>query len=115
MKPEQQISIDEARKFLTLLAPDEKFTFQTFDDNQDRKDPGLNSVRHGTLDQNFDHLVQYSEKGAGVFVVINKTDLRGRTKNNVEKVRSCFCDLDGVPIEPVLNHQLEPSILVESS
>jgi hypothetical protein len=115
MKPEQQISIDEARKFLTFLAPDEKFTFQTFDDNQDRRDPGLNSVRHGTLDQNFDHLVQYSEKGAGVFVVINKTDLRGRTKNNVEKVRSCFCDLDGVPIEPVLNHQLEPSILVESS
>ena len=115
MKPEQQISIDEARKFLTLLAPDEKFTFQTFEDNQDRKEPGLNSVRHGTLDQNFDHLVQYSEKGAGVFVVINKTDLRGRTKNNVEKVRSCFCDLDGVPIEPVLIHQLEPSILVESS
>jgi hypothetical protein len=33
MKLKQQISIDEARKFLTLLAPDEKFTFQTFDDN----------------------------------------------------------------------------------
>ena len=65
MKLKQQISIDEARKFLTLLAPDEKFTFQTFDDNQERKDPSITSVRHGTLDQNFDHLVQYSEKGAG--------------------------------------------------
>ena len=75
MKPEQQISIDEARKFLRLLAPDEQFTFQTFDDNQDRKDLGLLSVRHGTLDQNFDHLVQYSEKGAGVFVVINGPSL----------------------------------------
>ena len=51
MKPEQQISIDEARKFLTLLAPDEKFTFQTFDDNQERKDPSITSVRHGTLEQ----------------------------------------------------------------
>ena len=81
MKPEQQISIDEARKFLTLLAPDEKFTFQTFDDHQDRKDPGLLSVRHGTLDQNFDHLVQYSEKGAGGLCQASLNTINARLVN----------------------------------
>ena len=115
MKTEQKISFAEAKTFIDMIAPDGLVTFQTFDDNRDRKDPGLTSVRHGTLEQHFEHLVRYSEKGAGVFVVINKTDLRGRTEKNVEKVRACFCDLDGVPLQPVLNHELEPSILVESS
>ena len=115
MNTEQKISFAEAKKFIDMIAPDGLVTFQTFDDNQDRKDPGRVSVRHGTLEQHFEHLVRYSERGAGVFVVINKTDLRGRTAENVEKVRACFCDLDGVPLQPVLNHELEPSILVESS
>ena len=102
MNTEQKISFAEAKKFIDMIAPDGLVTFQTFDDNQDRKDPRLISVRHGTLEQYFEHLVRYSKKGAGVFVVINKTDLRGRTEENVEKVRACFSDLDGVPLLSVV-------------
>ena len=115
MKMEQQISFAEAKKFIDALAPDGLVTFQTFDDNQDRKDASLTSVRHGTLEQHFEHLVQYSEKGAGVFVTVNKTNLKGRKKSDILKVRACVADLDGAPVEPVLNYFIEPSILVESS
>ena len=115
MRPEQRISKEEAQRFLGIIAPGEAVTFQTFDDNQDRRDQSLASIRHGTLDQHFDYLVKCSDKGAGVFVTINRTDLKGRSKNNVTKVRACFCDLDGAPVDPVLNHELEPSILIESS
>ena len=62
MKPEQQISFAEAKTFIELIAPDGLVTFQTFDDNQERKDPGITSVRHGTLEQHFDHLVRYRQK-----------------------------------------------------
>ena len=115
MKMEQQISFAEAKKFIDALAPDGLVTFQTFDDNKDRKDSNLTSVRHGTLEQHFEHLVQYSEKGAGVFVTVNKTNLKGRKNSDILKVRACVADLDGAPVEPVLNYYVEPSILVESS
>jgi hypothetical protein len=51
------IDRDEALRFLRLLDPTtEQFTFQTFDDNHDRKDPKLAKVLHGTLDQHFNRL-----------------------------------------------------------
>ena len=115
MKTEQQISFAEAKTFIELIAPDGLVTFQTFDDNQERKDPSITSVRHGTLEQHFDHLVRYSEKGAGIFVTVNKTNLKGRKNSDILKVRACVVDLDGAPVEPVLNYHVEPSILVESS
>ena len=115
MKTKQQISFAEAKTFIELIAPDGLVTFQTFDDNQERKDPGITSVRHGTLEQHFDHLVRYSAKGAGIFVTVNKTNLKGRKNSDILKVRACVADLDGAPVEPVLNYHVEPSILVESS
>ena len=115
MKPEQQISKDEALAFLTLLAPGEAFTFQVFDDDQDRKDPKLTKILHGTLEEHFGTLEHYNKRGAGIFVVINQTNLKGRKRDDILKVRACFGDLDGAPIEPVLTHHIEPSILVESS
>ena len=115
MKTKQQISFAEAKTFIELIAPDGLVTFQTFDDNQERKDPGITSVRHGTLEQHFDHLVRYSAKGAGIFVTVNKTNLKGRKNSDILKVRACVVDLDGAPVEPVLNYHVEPSILVESS
>lgn len=105
----------EAKRFLDLLHPGGAFTFQTFDDDQDRKRSDLVQVLHGTLEQHFEILKQYNERGAGVFVCINETNLKGRKKTDVLKVRSCFVDLDGSPVEPVIRHPLEPAILVESS
>lgn len=105
----------EAQRFLNMLDPGGEFTFQTFDDNQVRKNPRLANIFHGRLDEHFETLARLNEQGAGVFVVVNETNLKGRKKSDVERVRACFVDLDGAPIDPVLNHTVEPTIVVESS
>jgi hypothetical protein len=102
---------EAARSFLQYLDPGtEQFTFQTFTDSEQRKctyqkhpetgqpiDP-LVRVLHGTLDQHWAALLNASRQGAGVFVVINKTTLRGRrSRDNITAVRAYFSDCDGVP------------------
>ena len=104
----------EAQRFLDMLDPGGMFVFQIIDDDKDRKRGHLSKFIHGALDTHFDTLVHYNEQGAGIFVVINQTDFKGRKASNVLKVRACFVDLDGAALEPVLNHQLEPTIVVES-
>jgi hypothetical protein len=108
-------NFDVAQRFLDALEPNGKFTFQTFDDDQDRRDKSLARQLNGTLREHFDQLHSLQEKGAGIFVTINQTDLKGRKSQNVVAVRAIFVDLDGVPIEPVLEHNCEPHIIVESS
>jgi len=108
-------NFDVAQRFLDAFEPNGKFTFQTFDDDQDRKDKSLARQLNGTLREHFDQLHSLQEKGAGVFVTINQTDLKGRKAENVIAVRANFVDLDGAPIEPVLEHICEPHIIVESS
>jgi hypothetical protein len=115
---------NEAKRFLALLDPNAtRFTFQTFDDNEERKehrkethekDP-FAKIIHGTLAEHFDELVRLNAEGAGIFVTINETDFRGRKNNNIVKVRSLFVDLDGAPLDPVLSNQPTPHIIVESS
>ena len=108
-------NFDVAQRFLDALEPNGKFTFQTFDDDQDRRDKSLARQLNGTLPEHFDQLRSLQEKGAGIFVTINQTDLKGRKAKNVVAVRAIFVDLDGAPIEPVLEHNCEPHIIVESS
>jgi hypothetical protein len=105
----------EAQRFLDILEPGGHFTFQTFDDDQGRKSKELISIFHGTLDAHYETLVRYNQRGAGIFVCINQTNLNGRKNGDILKVRACFVDLDGAPIEPVLSHLVEPTIVVESS
>lgn len=104
-----------AQLFLDTLDPNGKFTFQTFDDNQDRKDRSLAKTFNGTLNEHAEALLDLQQKGAGVFVTINETDLNGRKEQNVIRVRAVFVDLDGAPIEPVLEHLCEPHMVIESS
>ena len=115
MSQELQPSKAEAQRFLDLIGTSGAFTFQTFDDDQDRKRPFLAKIFHGTLERLCETLAHLNEQGAGIFVVINETDLKGRKEENILKVRACFVDLDGAPIEPVLNHPTEPALVVESS
>ena len=106
---------EAARSFLQYLDPDaEQFTFQTFTDSEQRKstyqkrpetgqpiDP-LARVLHGTLDQHWAALVDASRQGAGVFVVINKTTLKGRRSGDgISAVRAHFSDCDGVPKDTI--------------
>lgn len=106
----------EAGRFLAAISPDEmEFTFQTFDDNKVRKDKSLARILHGTFAQHADTLRKLNDRGAGVFVTINRTDGKGRSAANIVAVRALFVDLDGSPLEPVLAADVPPNIVVESS
>lgn len=100
------------REFFSLF-PGGK-TIQTFDDaKKGRKN--LVRVLHFTECSEGDMLQMkgLNEMGAGIYLTINETDLKGRTKDNIIKVRSLFADLDGIPIGPVLGY--DPSLVVETS
>jgi RepB DNA-primase from phage plasmid len=110
-----QPNLDQTRQFLELLDPDtEAFTFQTFDDSP-AKSKALAKIYHGTIDHLSAPLARLQAAGAGVFVTVNVTDLQGRKRANVVRVRAAFGDLDGAPLQPVLACMLEPHVIVESS
>lgn len=121
---ERMIDLNEAARFLDMLAPGEQeFSFQLFDDDKERsearkkakeKDP-FARVLNGSLAQHAGTLERLNAKGAGVFVTINRTDLKGRCAENIIGVRALFVDLDGSPLEPVLAADIAPDIVVESS
>ena len=124
---------DAAQTFLEFLDPDtDEFTFQSFTDSELRKksyqknphtgqiiDP-LAKVLHGTLDEHWATLVDLSRKGAGIFVTVNKTTLRGRRNlENTTEVRAYFVDCDGIPEDQIragiVAIKLIPHIVVKSS
>jgi hypothetical protein len=106
----------EAERFLKLLDPTATaFEFRTFDDNKSRKDENLTRTFYGTLAQYAAELKRLNNNGAGVFVTINETDGIGRKVENIERVRAVFIDLDGTPLEPVLQNRVKPHIIVETS
>ena len=105
----------QAQEYLDVLEPDGDFTFQTFSDDARNKAPHLTRILHGKLDEHFELLSKLNREGAGVFVAINRTDLLGRGKANITGVRSIFVDLDGAPIQPLIECPHEPHMIVESS
>lgn len=114
--------LQQAERFLQSLDASGSFTFQTFIDNKERaaankkqgKDP-LAKILHGTLQDNVDQLTKLQQQGAGVYVMVNKGDGIGRRNESVVAIRSYFVDLDGAPIDPVLDAEAPPHIVVESS
>ena len=114
-----QLDRDEAERFLAALDPSaDRFTFQTFDDNKERKEENLAQwlargktgkkdpfafCYHGTLTGLWSRLVQLNERGVGIFVTVNRTTLEGRRlKENIVGIRALFSDLDGAPLDRVL-------------
>lgn len=109
-----QPDIAQAQHFLSLLAKDQPVSFQTFDDSE-AKNPALARILHGTLDQHGKTLAELNAKGAGVFIMVNQGDGKGRKVGNVIGTRALFVDLDGAPLEPVLVCGVIPHIVIESS
>lgn len=114
-------NVADAQAFINRLTPDGIVTLQTFDDDKVRKNIGLARVFHGTLDQYIDELCKLQQRGAGVFIMVNKGDgvnrpgeKTCRTAKNVTAVRALFADLDGSPLEPLLQCS-QPDIIIESS
>lgn len=91
----------------------ERFTFQTFDDNKSRGDKRLAKIFHGSFTEHFVDLVALNNKGAGVFITVNETDLKGRANSeNMVRPRAVFQEADR-PATP--EPPLTPHIQVESS
>lgn len=103
---------DDAQAFLDMLG--DKHSFQTFDDTPQKR-RRLTTVIHGRLLEHRHRLTELNERKAGVFVMVNEGDGRGRSARNVTRVRALFVDLDGAPILPVRNAALKPHCIVESS
>lgn len=111
----------QRQRFLKVSARAKGVTFQTFSDRdglkikrRGKKDLDPNArVFHGTLEQHREVLERLNAKGAGVFVMVNEGDGRGRTANNVVRVRALFIDTDGAPFPKDL--PLKPHLTVESS
>jgi len=105
-------------------------TFQTFSDNKDFKSK-TNLTRQVSIKENvypsgdFDFtqpvmdaniiigLEKLNELGAGIYMTIAETDGRGRKTENITKIRSCFADLDEVPLPKSFEER--PSMIVETS
>lgn len=102
----------EAQAFLDALDRDGHFIFQTFDDT-DAKRGDLARILVGTFDQHREQLHRLNRQGAGVFVMVNA----GTERNNksVTRVRKHFVDLDGAPLQPVLECASPPQIVVQTS
>ncbi|MFN3700452.1 MAG: hypothetical protein ACK4VI_02895 [Alphaproteobacteria bacterium] len=104
-------SYEEAKKHLEAL--DDlawAFTFQTFDDTGGNN-KSICRILHGSLEEHWPTLVDLNERGAGIFVTVNETDLKGRSKDNIVDVRALFLDDDGGVKEP----PIKPHIRVKTS
>ena len=60
-------------------------------------------------------LTDLNAAGHGIYLMLNEGNGRGRSAKNVIRVRAVFVDLDGAPLEPVLECELKPHIVIETS
>lgn len=109
-----QPDIAEARRFLGLIAPDGDVVFQTFDDDEDRKENDPEEAKKlAWSSRKFDALAAMNARRAGVFLTVNAVDGDRRKAEKVTRVRALFADFDGVELPTVWD--IEPSVLVNTS
>ena len=96
----------DADTFLRMLGG--RHTFLTFGEGGAKGKPRFTRPLHGTLAEHAETLAGLNARGAGVFVMVNEGDSKGRKATNVQRVRALFVDLDGAPLEPVI---LRPAVL----
>jgi hypothetical protein len=103
----------EARDFLDLLHPHPPITFQTFANSTDSAIRP--EILYGTIDQHWDYLRRANDEGAGVYGMVNTGDGVWRSNENVTGITNCLLDLDGSPLDPVLNSPIKPHAIIETS
>lgn len=112
--PPPKQNVDEARILYLALGGGVQ-CFQIFGDTPEAKRKNKPEHRHGTFDELLPWLIASNNAGCGIFIVINQTDGQGREIENITAVRSVFPDMDGSPIEPVLQVKPKPHIITETS
>jgi hypothetical protein len=99
-------------KFLELFGA--SHCFQWFDDTKSgRVHPGHAHLSLDTTTENL--LSQTNSQGGGIYFVVNQTDGSGRRRENIVAPRALFLDLDGSPLEPVLEGLVRPSAVIQTS
>lgn len=101
-------------RLLAAIAGDSRVTFQTFDESSAQR-RGMARILHGTLAQHAEALANLNRQGSSVNFMVNEGDGRGRRAVNVLAIRALFVDLDGAPLQPVLEGPLRPHAVVQSS
>ena len=105
--------IEQANRFLYKILCFKQTCFQTFASREgDRIFP---AHKHGSLQELGTWLTSQNQVGGGVYFVVNETNGKGRTNKDIVKVRCVSVDLDGAPVEPVLQAKVKPHAIVESS
>lgn len=118
-----QISTDlaVASQFIEALTGkrDTPVTFQTFIETKAKSKGGsFAKITHGSIAEEGGGLSKWNDLGAGIFVVVNETDLKGRAKENVVRVRALFMDFDdanAAPLQKIQQMAIKPHIVTESS
>ena len=108
------MDFEQDRKIFLESFPGVK-TFQLFDDSE-KKDRKKARLFHCTDELPMPWILRLenlNEQKIGIFLCINETNGNGRTIQDIVKIRAFFVDLDGSPLEPVIEYT--PSMTVESS
>jgi putative DNA primase/helicase len=118
-KKEVKLTLTNIEQFLNILDPDaQHFHFQVFDDSG--KSNVSPSTIVGTLKDKANILASKNADGAGVFVAIQPHPKdKPRKKEFTSEVRTFLIDLDGAPLDPVLETLkevgLSPNMVVNTS
>jgi hypothetical protein len=98
--------------FLQLFG--DAFWLQTFDDRKEKKE-----LVHGwtyKVESDLERLKKFNSNNAGVYFCVNSLQADTlRKAENVDAIRAFFVDLDGAPLQPVLDCVLKPNVIVQTS
>lgn len=115
---ELTFDIKQAQDFLYNFDENLNITFQLFDDTKVSQS-ALRYTGHFTNNLTNPDCIQYlidaNKAGCGVYFMVNEGDGKGRSEHNVTSLRCLAIDLDGAPLEPVLNCPVVPHYVIESS
>lgn len=112
--PEKDRSKADLRQFLACFSGVK--SFQTFDDDAERKDKSLIGVHHVPFTFTLSDYAKFKElnyRGAGIYMTINETNGKGRAEKDIVKIRAVYADFDGAPLFPVWEYN--PSMVIETS
>lgn len=108
------VNLQEAQDFITALtgSPDTPMAFRTISEKPGVSTPTLNTF--GTLADSKVILESANSQGSCVSVTVQTLDGKGKSNQNVTKIRALFVDFDGKLPSPTEWH-LQPSIVVENA
>ena len=108
-----QINLQETQRFLESLDGIETaYCFQTIPGRTSQRVP---RIYYGTFDEVRNALVDANFNGDGIFVTINETNGKGRTAEDIVRVRSIFIDKDDGRLNDYRSMPIKPHLVIETS